>query len=133
MHSRILHTMLRITNLDRSIRFYEDALGMSLLRTFENTEQDYVLAFLGYDREESSCVIELTYNLGTHRYDIGNAYGHIAIGTDNCQALCDQVSRHGGRITRPPGPLKGGSEIIAFVEDPDGYKIEIVERPAHWF
>ena len=133
MKTRILHTMLRTTDLNRAIGFYQGALGMSLLRSFENTEQGYVLAFLGYDQEEDSCVIELTYNLDRSEYSMGDAYGHFAIGTDNCQALCDQVAAHGGRITRPPGQLQGGHEIIAFVEDPDGYKIEIVERPVHWF
>ena len=96
MKTRILHTMLRTTDLNRSIHFYEQALGMSLLRSFENTEHGYVLAYLGYDREEDSCVIELTYNLDKHEYTLGDAYGHIAVGTDNCQALCDQVSAHGG-------------------------------------
>ncbi|OOF83928.1 lactoylglutathione lyase [Rodentibacter ratti] len=125
---RILHTMLRVGDLDRSIKFYQDVLGMRLLRTSENPEYKYTLAFLGYDDEDKSSVIELTYNWGVTEYDLGTAYGHIAIGVDNIVDTCDAVRANGGKITREPGPVKGGSTVIAFVEDPDGYKIEFIEN-----
>lgn len=125
---RILHTMLRVGDLDRSIKFYQDVLGMRLLRTSENPEYKYTLAFLGYDDEDKSSVIELTYNWGVTEYDLGTAYGHIAIGVDNIVETCDAVRANGGKITREPGPVKGGSTVIAFVEDPDGYKIEFIEN-----
>ena len=128
MTMRILHTMLRVANLERSIAFYQDALGMRLLRTSENQEYQYTLAFLGYGEEENSSVLELTYNWGEHQYDLGNAYGHIAIGADDIAALCEKVRNAGGKITREPGPVKGGKTVIAFVEDPDGYKIEFIEN-----
>lgn len=128
MTMRILHTMLRVANLERSIAFYQDALGMRLLRTSENEEYQYTLAFLGYGDEENSSVLELTYNWGEHQYDLGNAYGHIAIGADDIVALCEKVRLAGGKITREPGPVKGGKTVIAFVEDPDGYKIEFIEN-----
>ena len=124
---RILHTMLRVGDLDRSIKFYTEALGMRVLRTSENTEYKYTLAFLGYDDEDKSAVLELTYNWGVEQYDLGTAYGHIAIGTDDIYATCDKVRSAGGNVTREPGPVKGGSTVIAFVEDPDGYKIELIE------
>lgn len=125
---RILHTMLRVGDLDRSIKFYQDVLGMRLLRTSENPEYKYSLAFLGYDDEEHASVIELTYNWGVTEYDLGNAYGHIAIGVDDIYKTCESVQQAGGRITREPGPVKGGKTVIAFVEDPDGYKIEFIEN-----
>lgn len=125
---RILHTMLRVGDLDRSIKFYQDVLGMRLLRTSENPEYKYTLAFLGYDDEDKSSVIELTYNWGVTEYDLGTAYGHIAIGVDDIVETCDAVRANGGKITREPGPVKGGSTVIAFVEDPDGYKIEFIEN-----
>lgn len=125
---RILHTMLRVGDLDRSIKFYQDVLGMRLLRTSENPEYKYSLAFLGYDDEERASVIELTYNWGVTEYDLGNAYGHIAIGVDDIYKTCESVRQAGGRITREPGPVKGGKTVIAFVEDPDGYKIEFIEN-----
>ncbi|OOF89277.1 lactoylglutathione lyase [Rodentibacter ratti] len=125
---RILHTMLRVGDLDRSVKFYQDVLGMRLLRTSENPEYKYTLAFLGYDDEDKSSVIELTYNWGVTEYDLGTAYGHIAIGVDNIVETCDAVRANGGKITREPGPVKGGSTVIAFVEDPDGYKIEFIEN-----
>ena len=125
---RILHTMLRVTNLARSIAFYQDVLGMRLLRTSENSEYKYTLAFLGYDDEDKSSVIELTYNWGVQSYDLGNAYGHIAIGVDDIYATCEAVRAAGGKVTREPGPVKGGNTVIAFVEDPDGYKIEFIEN-----
>ena len=125
---RILHTMLRVTDLARSIAFYQDVLGMRLLRTSENSEYKYTLAFLGYDDEDKSSVIELTYNWGVESYDLGNAYGHIAIGVDDIYATCEAVRAAGGKVTREPGPVKGGNTVIAFVEDPDGYKIEFIEN-----
>ncbi|MBE2894682.1 lactoylglutathione lyase [Spirabiliibacterium falconis] len=125
---RILHTMLRVGNLDRSVEFYTNVLGMRVLRTSENTEYKYTLAFVGYDDEDSSSVIELTYNWGVESYDLGTAYGHIAIGVDDIYATCERVKASGGNVTREPGPVKGGSTVIAFVEDPDGYKIEFIEN-----
>jgi lactoylglutathione lyase len=127
---KILHTMLRVGNLERSVRFYTEALGMKLLRTTERPEQKYSLAFVGYDTEERSAVLELTYNYGVERYDLGSAFGHVAIGVPDVAAACDAVRRHGGKVTREPGPVKGGTSVIAFVEDPDGYKIEFIERRA---
>lgn len=125
---RILHTMLRVGDLDRSIKFYQDVLGMRLLRTSENPEYRYSLAFLGYDDEDKSAVIELTYNWGVSEYELGTAYGHIAIGVDDIVATCESVRANGGKVTREPGPVKGGKTVIAFVEDPDGYKIEFIEN-----
>lgn len=125
---RILHTMLRVGNLERAIHFYQDVLGMRLLRTSENPEYQYSLAFLGYDDEDKSSVLELTYNWGVEQYDLGNAYGHIAIGVDDIVATCEAVRAAGGKVTREPGPVKGGKTVIAFVEDPDGYKIEFIEN-----
>ncbi|RZN55942.1 lactoylglutathione lyase [Avibacterium paragallinarum] len=125
---RILHTMLRVGDLDRSIKFYQDVLGMRLLRTSENPGYKYTLAFLGYDDEDKASVLELTYNWGVHEYDLGNAYGHIAIGVDDIYATCEAVRQAGGKVTRELGPVKGGKTVIAFVEDPDGYKIEFIEN-----
>ncbi|WP_439239785.1 lactoylglutathione lyase [Lonepinella sp. BR2474] len=125
---RILHTMLRVGNLERSIKFYQDVLGMRLLRTSENPEYKYSLAFLGYADEDESAVIELTYNWGVEQYELGTAYGHIAIGVDDIYATCEAVKAVGGNVTREPGPVKGGTTVIAFVEDPDGYKIEFIEN-----
>ena len=125
---RILHTMVRVGDMQRSIRFYTEVLGMKLLRTTDRPEQKYSLAFVGYDSEENSAVIELTYNYGVERYDLGSAFGHIAIGVPDVKGACDRVRASGGRVTREPGPVKGGASVIAFVEDPDGYKIEFVER-----
>jgi lactoylglutathione lyase len=127
---KILHTMLRVGNLERSVRFYTEALGMKLLRTTDRPEQKYALAFVGYDTEERSAVLELTYNYGVERYELGSAFGHVAIGVPDVAAACDAVRRHGGKVTREPGPVKGGTSVIAFVEDPDGYKIEFIERRA---
>ncbi len=132
MRARILHTMIRVGDLQKSIMFYTEALGMTLLRTFDNPENRYTLAFLGYGKEESDTVIELTYNYGTAHYEKGDAYGHIAIGVENCSAFCEQLRNYPARIKREPGPLKGGAEIIAFAEDPDGNSIEIIERPEQW-
>ena len=126
---RILHTMLRVGNLQRSIDFYTKVLGMQLLRTSENTEYKYSLAFLGYEGgNPNQAEIELTYNWGTESYDMGTAYGHIAIGVPDAYAACDKIRAAGGTITREAGPVKGGTTVIAFVTDPDGYKIELIER-----
>lgn len=125
---RILHTMLRVGDLERSIKFYQDVLGMRLLRSSENPEYKYSLAFLGYADEDESAVIELTYNWGITEYELGTAYGHIAIGVDDIYATCEAVKASGGKITREAGPVKGGTTVIAFVEDPDGYKIEFIEN-----
>jgi lactoylglutathione lyase len=127
---RILHTMLRVGDLQRSVRFYTEVLGMKLLRTTERPEQKYSLAFVGYDTEERSAVIELTYNYGVERYEMGGAFGHIAIGVPDVAGACAKVRGAGGKVTREPGPVKGGGSVIAFVEDPDGYKIEFIERKA---
>ncbi|MDY4280417.1 MAG: lactoylglutathione lyase [[Pasteurella] mairii] len=125
---RILHTMLRVGDLDRSVKFYQDVLGMRLLRTSENPEYKYSLAFLGYDDEDKSSVIELTYNWGVSEYELGTAFGHLAIGVDDIYATCEAVRQAGGNIIREPGPVKGGTTVIAFVQDPDGYKIEFIEN-----
>ena len=125
---RMLHTMLRVGDLQRSINFYRDVLGMKLLRTTDRPEQKYSLAFVGYDTEDRAAVLELTYNHGVERYELGTAYGHVAIEVDDIRATCDAVRARGGKVTREPGPVKGGTTVIAFVEDPDGYKIEFIER-----
>ena len=127
---RILHTMLRVGDLQRSIRFYTEALGMKLLRTTDRPEQKYSLAFVGYDDESRAAVLELTYNYGVERYELGSAYGHVAVGVPDVKAACDKARRLGGKVTREPGPVKGGTTVIAFVEDPDGYKIEFIESRA---
>ena len=127
-NSRILHTMLRVGNLDTSIAFYTDIMGMKLLRKSENTEYKYTLAFVGYSDESEGAVIELTYNWGVESYDLGNAFGHIAIGVDDIYTTCDAIKAAGGNVTREPGPVKGGTTHIAFVEDPDGYKIELIQN-----
>ncbi|ECE0729150.1 lactoylglutathione lyase [Salmonella enterica subsp. houtenae] len=124
---RLLHTMLRVGNLQRSIAFYTNVLGMKLLRTSENPEYKYSLAFVGYGPETEEAVIELTYNWGVESYDMGNAYGHIALSVDNAAEACERIRQNGGNVTREAGPVKGGSTVIAFVEDPDGYKIELIE------
>jgi len=125
---RILHTMLRVGDLQRSIDFYTTVLGMKLLRTSENTEYKYTLAFVGYGNNPDHAELELTYNWGTDSYDMGTAYGHIAISAEDIYATCDAVRTAGGTISREPGPVKGGSTVIAFITDPDGYKIELIER-----
>lgn len=124
---RLLHTMLRVGDLQRSIDFYTKVLGMTLLRTSENPEYKYSLAFVGYGPETEEAVIELTYNWGVDSYDPGNAYGHIALSVDNAAEACERIRNSGGNVTREAGPVKGGSTVIAFVEDPDGYKIELIE------
>lgn len=126
---RILHTMLRVGDLQRAIDFYTQVLGMSLLRTSENPEYKYSLAFVGYEGgNPGQAEIELTYNWGTSAYDLGDAYGHIAIGVPDAAATCERIRAAGGNVTREAGPVKGGTTIIAFVTDPDGYKIELIER-----
>lgn len=125
---RILHTMLRVGNLQRSIDFYTQVLGMKLLRTSENTAYKYTLAFVGYGNNPEHAELELTYNHGVDHYNMGDAYGHIAIGVDDAAAACAAVRVAGGQVTREAGPVKGGKTVIAFVVDPDGYKIELIER-----
>jgi len=125
---RLLHTMLRVGNLQRSIDFYTQVLGMRLLRTSENTEYKYSLAFVGYEGNPAQAEIELTYNWGTEQYDLGTAYGHIALGMPDVYAACERIKAAGGNVTREPGPVKGGSTVIAFVTDPDGYKVELIQR-----
>ncbi|WP_233959963.1 lactoylglutathione lyase [Pectobacterium versatile] len=125
---RLLHTMLRVGDLQRSIDFYTQILGMRVLRTSENTEYKYTLAFVGYTEESEGAVIELTYNWSVDSYDLGNAYGHIALGVDDVAATCERIRKAGGNVTREAGPVKGGTTVIAFIEDPDGYKIELIEN-----
>jgi len=125
---RLLHTMLRVGNLERSVKFYTGVLGMKVLRTTDRPEQKYSLAFVGYDAEDRTAVLELTYNYGVEKYDLGSAYGHIAIGVPDAAKACAAVRAQGGKVTREAGPVKGGTTVIAFVEDPDGYKIEFIER-----
>jgi lactoylglutathione lyase len=125
---KILHTMLRVGNLQRSIDFYTGMLGMSLLRTTDRPDQEYSLAFVGYGPETDNAVLELTYNYGVEQYEMGTAYGHIAIEVDDAAAACERIKAAGGVVSRPAGPVKGGTTVIAFVADPDGYKIELIER-----
>ena len=124
---RFLHTMLRVGDLQRSVKFYTEVLGMKLLRMTDRPEQKYSLAFVGYDDEKRAAVLELTYNYGVERYDLGNAFGHVAIGVADVKQACEKVRGNGGKVTREPGPVKGGTSVIAFVEDPDGYKIEFIQ------
>ena len=128
---RILHTMLRVGDLQRSIDFYTKVLGMKLLRTSDNPEYQYTLAFVGYGNNPEHAELELTYNYGVDKYEMGSAYGHIAIAAEDIVAACESVRANGGNVTREPGPVKGGTTVIAFVTDPDGYKIELIERKAH--
>ena len=125
---RILHTMIRVGDLQRSIRFYTEVMGMTLLRTSDRPEQKYSLAFVGYGDERTQPVLELTYNYGVEQYDLGAGFGHIAIAVENAAAACDRIRTAGGVVTREAGPVKGGTSVIAFVQDPDGYKIELIER-----
>ncbi|WP_244814373.1 lactoylglutathione lyase [Caballeronia sp. Lep1P3] len=125
---RLLHTMLRVGDLQRSIDFYTRILGMKVLRQSENTEYKYTLAFVGYGDESENSVLELTYNWGVERYEMGTAYGHIALEVDSAAQACDRIREAGGKVTREAGPVKGGKTVIAFVEDPDGYKIELIEK-----
>jgi len=121
--------MLRVTDLQRSIDFYTDILGMKVLRTLDQPEEKYTLTFLGFDDESETCVIELTYNYGVSTYEMGNAYGHIAISVDDCYIACTEIKEKGGNVTLEAKPLLGSNEIIAFITDPDGYKIELIQRP----
>lgn len=125
---RILHTMLRVGNLDKSINFYVSAFGMKLLRRKEYPEGKFTLAFVGYSNESDSTTIELTHNWDIKSYNLGNGFGHIALGTDDIYKTCETVKSYGGKITREPGPMKFGTTVIAFVEDPDGYKIELIQE-----
>ena len=125
---RILHTMLRVGDMQRSVNFYTKVLGMKVLCTTDRPDQKYSLSFVGYDDEERASVLELTYNYGVERYELGTAFGHIAIGVPDVKGACERVRRNGGKVTREAGPVKGGTTVIAFVEDPDGYKIEFIER-----
>ena len=127
---RFLHTMLRVGDLQRSIDFYTKVLGMQLLRRSENPEYKYSLAFVGYEGNPAQAEIELTYNHGTSSYDLGTAYGHIALGVPDTYAAVDKIKAAGGNVTRDAGPVKGGTTVIAFVTDPDGYKIELIQRNA---
>ena len=124
---RMLHTMLRVGNMERSVKFYTEVLGMKLLRTTDRPEQKYSLAFVGFDDEKRTAVLELTYNYGVERYELGSAFGHVAIGVPDVKQACERVRKGGGKVTREPGPVKGGTSVIAFVEDPDGYKIEFIQ------
>ena len=126
--SRFLHTMLRVGDLQRSVDFYTHALGMRELRRRDVPDGKYTLAFVGYGDEETSAVIELTYNYGVDHYELGNAFGHLAVGVPDVAAACERVRSVGAKVTREPGPVKFGTTIIAFVEDPDGYKIELIQR-----
>ena len=125
---RLLHTMLRVGNLHRSIEFYTNVLGMKLLRQSDNTEYKYSLAFVGYGEESEQAVIELTYNWGVESYELGTAFGHLALEAEDIYATCEALRAAGAKITREPGPVKGGTTVIAFVEDPDGYKIELISK-----
>ena len=125
---RFLHTMIRVGDLDRSVKFYTELLGMKELRRRDVPDGKYTLAFVGYGDESSNAVIELTYNYGVETYELGNAFGHLAIGVPDIKSAVEKVRASGGKVTREPGPVKFGTTVIAFVEDPDGYKIELIER-----
>jgi lactoylglutathione lyase len=125
---RILHTMLRVGDLDRSLRFYAEVLQMRLLRRKDYPDGKFTLAFVGYGDEDSEAVLELTYNWGVEKYDLGSGYGHIATAVDDAAKACDEVRARGGKVTREAGPMKHGTTAIAFVEDPDGYKVELIQR-----
>ena len=128
---RLLHTMLRVNNLEESLKFYCDVLGMKLLRQKDYPGGEFTLAFVGYGDESDHTVLELTYNWGTDKYDLGNAYGHIALGVDDIYSTCEQIKAQGGKVTRAPGPMKHGSTVIAFIEDPNGYKVELIQLSSH--
>ncbi len=127
VNMRLLHTMLRVGNLEESLKFYCELLGMKLLRRKDYPGGEFTLAFVGYGDESDNSVIELTYNWGVEKYELGNAYGHIALGVDDIYATCEEIRNQGGKVVREPGPMKHGSTVIAFVEDPDGYKIELIQ------
>jgi lactoylglutathione lyase len=125
---RILHTMIRVGDLDRSIGFYTEVLGMKLLRRKDYPEGKFTLAFVGYQDESAGAVLELTYNWGVDKYDLGTAFGHVAVEVDDAYKACELVKQRGGKVTREAGPMKHGATVIAFVEDPDGYKIEFIQK-----
>ena len=127
---RVLHTMLRVGDLERSIRFYTEVLGMTLLRRHDYPEGKFTLAFLGYGPESEQAAIELTQNWGTDRYELGTGFGHVALEVPDAYAACAEIERRGGKVVRPAGPMKHGKTIIAFVEDPDGYRIELIQARA---
>ncbi len=124
---RMLHTMLRVGNLERSLRFYTEVLGMKLLRQKDYPSGRFTLAFVGYGDEKDHTVLELTHNWDTDRYELGNGFGHIALGVEDIYSTCGEIAAKGGKVVREPGPMKHGSTVIAFVEDPDGYKIELIQ------
>ncbi|NJN86664.1 MAG: lactoylglutathione lyase [Leptolyngbyaceae cyanobacterium SL_7_1] len=124
---RLLHTMLRVGNLEESLNFYCDVLGMQLLRKKDYPGGEFTLAFVGYGDEADNTVLELTHNWGTDRYDLGDAYGHIAIGVNDIYGTCEAIRSRGGKVSREPGPMKHGTTVIAFVEDPNGYKVELIQ------
>ncbi|EPL1600925.1 lactoylglutathione lyase [Acinetobacter baumannii] len=128
---RMLHTMLRVGNLEQSLKFYTEVLGMKLLRKRDYEEGRFTLAFVGYDDEENNTVLELTHNWDTSSYDLGNGYGHIAIGVEDAYKACEEIKARGGKVVREAGPMKGGVTVIAFVEDPDGYKVELIQQDAN--
>jgi lactoylglutathione lyase len=128
---RILHTMIRVGDLDRSLKFYTEVLGMRLLRLQEYPEGKFTLAFVGFAPEAEGAVIELTYNWGTERYELGTGFGHIALDVDDAYAACAEIKRRGGKVVREAGPMKHGATVIAFVEDPDGYRIELIQKKSH--
>lgn len=127
---RMLHTMFRVGDMQRSINFYTQVIGMRVLRTLDQPTENYTLTFLGFGEETDTCVLELTYNYGISDYDMGNAYGHIAISVDDCSTACANIKSKGGKVILEPKTLPGSDEIIAFVIDPDGYQIELIHRPA---
>ena len=124
---RLLHTMLRVGNLEESLKFYTEVLGMRLLRQKDYPDGKFTLAFVGYGDESDTTVLELTYNWGVTEYNLGDAYGHIAIGVDDIYGTCEEIKARGGKVSREPGPMKHGSTVIAFVQDPDGYKVELIQ------
>lgn len=128
---RMLHTMLRVTDLDRSLAFYTEVMGMTLLRKNDYPSGEFTLAFLGYGPEETHTVLELTHNWGTSSYTLGDAYGHIALGVEDIYETCERIRAAGGKVVREPGPMKHGTTVIAFIEDPDGYKVELIEQRTH--
>tara|TARA_B100001287_G_scaffold179566_1_gene151407 strand:+ start:725 stop:1105 length:381 start_codon:yes stop_codon:yes gene_type:complete len=125
---KYLHTMIRVGNLDKSIEFYTELLGMKLIKKKDYPHGEFTLAFLSFDENDKEPFLELTYNWGISNYEIGKGFGHIALGVENIFAICDEIKMKGGKITREPGPMKGSTSILAFVEDPDGYKVELLQR-----